>query len=90
MRRNTGSVIGVMILAGALIHLLMLAAGVALVVGAVWVVYRAVDALWSAYLRRRARKARQLAELRDRADYEHHLYLAGDPRGVYGQYPPAV
>jgi hypothetical protein len=24
-----------------------------------------------------------------RADTQHRMYLAGDPRGVYGDYPPA-
>lgn len=90
MRRNPGSVIAVIILAAALVRLVMLAAVVALVVGVVWVTYRGVDALWTAYLRRRAGKARQLDQLRARADYEHHLYLGGDPRGVYEQYPPAA
>jgi len=28
------------------------------------------------------------AGLRARADYEHRLRLAGDPRGLYGRYPP--
>ncbi|MGZ8802866.1 MAG: DUF2510 domain-containing protein [Mycobacterium sp.] len=28
------------------------------------------------------------AGLRARAEYEHRLSLAGDPRGVFGRYPP--
>ena len=28
------------------------------------------------------------AGLRARAEYEHRLSLAGDPRGIYGRYPP--
>jgi hypothetical protein len=28
------------------------------------------------------------AGLRARADFEHRLSLAGDPRGLYGRYPP--
>ena len=28
------------------------------------------------------------AGLRARADYEHRLSLVGDPRGLYGRYPP--
>ena len=28
------------------------------------------------------------AGLRARADYEYRLSLAGDPRGLYGRYPP--
>lgn len=37
--------------------------------------------------RRRAAAVRD-AGLRARADYEHRLSLAGDPRGLYGRYPP--
>ena len=32
--------------------------------------------------------ARRRAELRARAEYEHRLSLAGDPRGLYGRFPP--
>jgi Protein of unknown function (DUF2510) len=31
---------------------------------------------------------RRRAGLCARADYEHRLSLAGDPRGIYGRYPP--
>lgn len=39
------------------------------------------------------RRHRRAAELRDaglraRAELEHRLALAGDPRGIYGRYPP--
>ncbi|WP_101951949.1 hypothetical protein [Mycobacterium sp. 3519A] len=37
--------------------------------------------------RRRALEIRR-AGLRARADFEHRLTLAGDPRGVFGRYPP--
>jgi hypothetical protein len=37
--------------------------------------------------RRRALAVRD-AGLRARADFEHRLSLAGDPRGVFGRYPP--
>jgi hypothetical protein len=40
-------------------------------------------------VRRRMRaNARRDAGLRARADYEHRLNLRGDPRGVFGRYPP--
>jgi UDP-N-acetylmuramyl pentapeptide phosphotransferase/UDP-N-acetylglucosamine-1-phosphate transferase len=29
-------------------------------------------------------------ELLARAEYEHWLWMRGDPRGFYGRYPPAV
>jgi hypothetical protein len=34
-------------------------------------------------------QAAQRRALARRADYEHRMALAGDPRGVHGQYPPA-
>ena len=37
--------------------------------------------------RRRALAVRD-AGLRARAEFEHRLSLAGDPRGVFGRYPP--
>jgi hypothetical protein len=37
--------------------------------------------------RRRALTVRD-AGLRARADFEHRLNLAGDPRGLFGHYPP--
>lgn len=39
--------------------------------------------------RRLAARLATLA-LAKRADYEHRLYLAGDLRGLYGQYPPYI
>ena len=38
--------------------------------------------------RRRRATALRDAGLRARAEYEHRLCLAGDPRGVYGRSPP--
>ena len=38
--------------------------------------------------RRRRALARRDAGLRARADYEYRLSLAGDPRGLFGRYPP--
>jgi hypothetical protein len=40
-------------------------------------------------LRKRSRaNARRDAGLRARAEYEHRLSMRGDPRGLYGRYPP--
>lgn len=39
--------------------------------------------------RRLAARLATLA-LAKRAEYEHRLYLAGDPRGTYGRYTPSV
>src|SRR5215470_17720612 len=45
---------------------------------------------WLAIVVRRRARANALrdAGLRARADYEHRLNLRGDPRGVFGRYPP--
>ena len=45
---------------------------------------------WLAIAIRRRRRANALrdAGLRARAEYEHWLTLTGDPRGVFGRYPP--
>jgi hypothetical protein len=56
-----------------------------------WYAPVAVVAGWAALVsaRRRWRKAAQRhAALRARADYEHRLSLVGDPRGLYGRFPP--
>ena len=37
----------------------------------------------------RADEVRGEAEIATRADREHHLWMSGDPRGFYGQFPPA-
>jgi hypothetical protein len=54
------------------------------------VVVAAAGIAWLAIaVRRRWRaNARRDAGLRARADFEHRLNLAGDPRGFYGRYPP--
>jgi len=46
--------------------------------------------VWLAILIRRRARANALrdAGLRARAEYEHRLNLSGDPRGIYGRYPP--
>jgi hypothetical protein len=55
--------------------------------GALFVVTAVIGLL--IVVRRRARAiALRDAGLRARADYEHRLSLAGDPRGLYGRYPP--
>jgi uncharacterized protein DUF2510 len=54
------------------------------------VLVAAAGIAWLAIVvRRRARAhARRDAGLRARADYEYRLNLRGDPRGVFGRYPP--
>ena len=63
----------------------------------VWLVWTGAHVLvavagiaWLAIAIRRRRRANELrdAGLRARAEYEHRLNLSGDPRGVFGRYPP--
>ena len=75
-------------------HPLLTATGVVLVVWLLWTgAYAFVVVVGLAWLglalRRRSRaNARRDAGLRARAEYEHRLSLRGDPRGIYGRYPP--
>ena len=39
---------------------------------------------------RQLERRRRAAEIRARADRQHAAVLAGDDRGVYGDYPPAA
>jgi hypothetical protein len=50
----------------------------------------AAGVAWLAIAIRRCSRANALrdAGLRARAEYEHRLNLSGDPRGVFGRYPP--
>jgi hypothetical protein len=48
----------------------------------------ALTATLACIARHKRDRARRDAGLRARADYEHRLSLAGDPRGIYGRYPP--
>lgn len=56
-----------------------------------WCESLAVTAITAALIvvsRRRRALAVRDAGLRARAEYEHRLSLAGDPRGTFGRYPP--
>jgi uncharacterized protein DUF2510 len=75
-------------------HPVLTAAGVVLVIWLLWsgahVAVAVVGLVWLGLAVRRRRRARALrdAGLRARAEYEHRLSLCGDPRGIYGRYPP--
>jgi hypothetical protein len=56
--------------------------GLLLLVAGVWLLSRWLDA-------RDAARDAALAAIAARADEQHALILAGDDRGVYGDYPPA-
>jgi hypothetical protein len=36
------------------------------------------------------RQNQRRAELAAHADYEHAMWMHGDPRGFYGRFPPAI
>jgi hypothetical protein len=57
-------------------------AGVALFCGLLWLAFHAARRVDARYERRLA--------LRARADAQHALIMAGDDRGIYGDYPPAA
>jgi hypothetical protein len=71
---------------------------VALVVQFFWWIVGAAAIIVLGYLCTKAWKRRAadaaaltagLAEIAARADLQHELFMEGDPRGVYGEYPPA-
>ena len=75
-------------------HPFLAATAVVLVAWLLWSgahVFVAVAGLvWLGLALRRRTRANALrdAGLRARAEYEHRLSLCGDPRGIYGRYPP--
>jgi nitrate/nitrite transporter NarK len=78
-------VVAMFIVAWALGWLWWLVAAVAVYVKA-WL-------LWRQYQRARAaeqRERQRWAGIAARADQQHAWVLAGDPRGTYGDYPPAL
>jgi hypothetical protein len=63
---------------------LLLAAFVAMVIQYFWMIFAVCAALVAAALiYRRAQQQRRLA---NEADYQNHQYLAGDVRGIYGDF----
>ena len=75
-------------------HPVVSAVGLAVAYWAVmhgWYVAVAVVVGWIALVSARRHwriAARRRAELGARADYEYRLSLVGDPRGLYGRFPP--
>jgi hypothetical protein len=62
---------------------------IALAVGVV-LVWRFGPAVYREYRADGAARRRQLSAIAARADQQHRFVLAGDDRGLYGQYPPAA
>ena len=95
--RTLAGIIGFLFLLGLLIQivkaLLVIAAVVAClaaVVGALYLLAVGLQKLVDRH--RRAVQARldEKLALIYRATEQHQLYLSGDPRGIYGAYPPAI
>ena len=52
--------------------------------------FRLMRYMWCAYRVSRSERRRRRADLVARAEIQHRWYLAGDPRGTYGRYPPVA
>jgi hypothetical protein len=86
MGRTLGQFVAVLLIIGFIGAYFWWIIAIAAVAALVWMAQRAfreIDA-------EEAAEARRLAEVAKRADQQHRWALAGDDRGVYGAYPPAV
>ena len=57
---------------------------------AIYITTRLVRRAWFAYVAAGERRRAGLAAIAARADQQQAWRLVGDPRGLYGEYPPAV
>ncbi len=81
-----GTLFGLLLVVGAVIHYFWWLVAAAVVVGAVWC-GRVVHMAWRMT---EAAEARRRKAVSARADQQQAWRLAGDPRGLCGDYPPAV
>jgi hypothetical protein len=81
-----GQLIGILFVVGLIIRYFW---WIALVVAAVIVVRRA-PGWWAAHQATVAAEQQRLAAIIARADQQHAWVLAGDDRGVYGDYPSVL
>jgi hypothetical protein len=84
--RTVGQFIGVLLLVGIVGAYFWWIAAIAAVAALIWMAQRAFREIAAA----EAAEARRQAAVAKRADQQHRWALAGDERGVYGAYPPAV
>ncbi|KMV23314.1 hypothetical protein [Mycobacterium heckeshornense] len=84
--RLIGQLIAVLLLVGIIAHFIWWIVGFTCLALAIWAGRRACGEILAA----RHARLRQLAELAARADQQHAWVLAGDERGIYGNYPPAI
>jgi len=85
MARLLAAAFGIALLVSIAATVFGTAVAVATVYGVFWIGRR----LWSFQRARADARAHRRAELLARAEIQHRWYLAGDPRGTYGRYPPA-
>lgn len=78
--------IALVLLVGAVVHFIWWILGAAAVYG-LWRAGRRVLRWHRAQV---AIAAHRRAEILARAEIQHRWFLAGDPRGIYGRYPPAA
>jgi hypothetical protein len=84
--RTLGQFIGVLLLIGFVGAYFWWIIAIAAVATLVWMAQRAFREIDAA----EAAEARRQAAVVKRADRQHAWVMAGDDRGVYGAYPPAV
>ena len=84
--RTLAQFIGVLLLIGFVGAYFWWIAAIAAVAALLWMARRAFREIEAGEVA----EARRLAAVANRADQQHRWALAGDDRGVYGAYPPAV
>jgi hypothetical protein len=84
--RLLAQLVGTLLLVGLMLKYWWL---IALVIAAV-VAWRAAPGMWRRHRAAVAAERRRIEQLGARADQQHRRVLAGDDRGVFGQYPPAA
>jgi len=84
--RTLAQFIGVLLLIGFVGAYFSWIAAIEAVAALVWMARRAFREIEAGEVA----EARRLAAVANRADQQHRWALAGDDRGVYGAYPPAV
>lgn len=96
--KNVAGLVGVfLVLAFALkfwVWIVAVVTAVAVLAGAVWVWASVGVPLWERrqhrVLDRRNGETARRSGLAARAEFQHQQYLAGEDRGVYGEFPPVV
>ena len=83
---HMGMLFGLLLIGGAVIHYFWWIVAAVIALG-VWYYWRVFNLACQMHV---TAEASWRNEVRARADQQHAWSLAGDPRGLYGEYPPAV